>query len=134
MYIDKFKKDGYYVDKDGAQYEDATGFIHSGLMGFCGCGMPEDSLRYVREGMRILRNLQSDVDKDDVEDHYRRHKEACKAHFGSDGAEYFFWYWLNDTMEWAEHGGSVPGWLTETGEAILADLEQLDLEEETCTK
>lgn len=34
------------------------------------------------------------------------------------------WYWL-DNKGYTEHGGSVPGWLTEEGWKLLEDLEEL---------
>lgn len=122
MYIDKFfKEDGYY-DKDDCFYETAEDFIRGSILGFCGCGMPDAALDYVRQVLRTVADLKEKVwEKKMTYEEWTAEKSKL---FNSEGAEYFMWYFL-DNKGLTEHGGSVPGWLTVEGEELLADLEEL---------
>ena len=122
MFIDKFKKkDGYY-DQDGCYYEDAESFIATGVLGFCGCGMPDVALEYVRKALQIVDDLKQLVYEKKLT--YEQWEERKKKVFANKGAEYFMWYFLNN-KELTEHGVSVPGWLTKKGIELLADLTEL---------
>lgn len=122
MFIDKFKKgDGYY-DEEECYYEDAESFISNSVLGFCGCGKPEDAIEYVRNALQIVDDLEKLVWKKMMT--YEAWEERKKALFTNEGAEYFMWYFL-DNKELTDHGSSVPGWLTEKGVELLADLTEL---------
>lgn len=125
MIIDKYKQpDGSYIGPEEVYYEDAESFILSGILGFCGCGMPEDAGRYIRDVLKhieILANLSREVD---WSANYASWTEQGKKLFASQGAEYFAYYVLSE-KELTEHGGSVPGWLTEKGKNVLNDLTEL---------
>lgn len=90
-------------------------------LGFCGCGQPEQALRYVRDGMRLL----AEDPPKGVPFHawWPGHEVRLDA-FAPSAARDVLWYLLND-RGLAEHGGSIPGWLTEKGEEVLAALEGL---------
>lgn len=97
------------------------------VLGFCSCGAPETALGYVLRILRVINmkhpesgGLPYDTFKVWYDAEYR---PAVDAIFHGDaGAEYLAYYLLTD-KELIEHGGSVPGWLTELGENVLADLE-----------
>lgn len=89
-------------------------------LGFCGCGDPVSNLRYVLGGLRLLDDLRRKVWA--KEETYADWWARCQAHFGNERATYFFWYWL-DKEHLSEHGGAVPGWLTESGERLLNELD-----------
>jgi hypothetical protein len=111
MNIDKFKQpDGSYLGEDDCSYRDAIEFI-MGMFDFCGCGMPEKCLTYILKALVYIHSLKEDRQKPSI--------------FGSDGEAYFVYYVL-DKLELTEHGISVPGWLTEKGEELMADLLTLE--------
>ena len=102
------KNGGYEYEE--VWYEDLLLTLHSGVLKFCGCGRPKDSVRYVMEGLKIM--------EETFKMEYRDQKCLREEHFGIDGAEYFFYY-VMDTLELTEHGGSVPGWVTEEGKRFI---------------
>jgi hypothetical protein len=107
--------------------------LHEAL-GFCGCGCPEDAFAYVLGGLRLIHNPPPLPDPRDSGEEFRAAVDARFAayavHHGSDGAMYFFWYWC-DAEGLTDHGSSVPGWLTEKGERLLAMLERWDANRES---
>ena len=123
MYIDKyFKKDGYY-DEYGCFYGDAKSFIATSIFGFCGCGMPNEALEYVRKSLQLVDDLTNLVFPNIIsyEDWEKRKKQV----FSDNGAEYLMWYFLNE-KELTQHGSSVPGWLTQKGIELLSDINKLN--------
>ena len=89
-------------------------------IGFCGCGMPEDALSFIRGGLLLLKELR---DNRLTGDAYDAWDEKSKAYFNGYGGYYFFYYWC-DKQGLTEHGGSVPGWLDEKGEEFLIRLNE----------
>lgn len=53
----------------------------------------------------------------------RKRWDELVDHFGGENPAYFFFYWASD-RQLTEHGGAVPGWLTEKGKTLLADLKE----------
>jgi hypothetical protein len=114
-----FKGDLALGDWDGALGD---------LLGFCACGAPDLALDYVR---RVLKNVkrikeegwESDDEAWDVWWKTVYLPSVDELFHGDKGAEYLVYYLL-DAKGLLEHGGSVPGWLTDLGEAVLADLER----------
>ena len=122
MFIDKFKKEDGYYDQDNCYYEDAESFIATGMLGFCGCGMPEAALEHVRKALQLVDDLEQLVWEQSMR--YKEWEKRKEGVFASEGAEYFMWYYL-DNKGLTDHGSSVPGWLTDKGEALLLDLTEL---------
>lgn len=113
----------YYIDDDAepCSYSDLTSFIMSGFFNFCGCGCPEDSLKFIKDGLAHIQNRTKKIQENHGEKFKLTWDELQKEQtfiFGSSGAAYFFYYWC-DKEELTEHGGSVPGWLTTKGEVVL---------------
>ena len=83
-------------------------------LGFCTCGDPEGCLEYIKKGLDII-----DEDRGDEtwEQWWPKHKARRIAHHGNEAAAQFFHYWA-DAMEITEHGGCIPGWLTNKGAYI----------------
>lgn len=126
------------VDPTGCHHEGPADAVAS-YLGFCGCGMPEEALKYVRDRLRLLDAAWTEPGSASVKDvvanyfgenpeRKQRWKDIYDA-FKDHGEFYFFWYWA-DTMGITEHGGSVPGWLTDHGKKVLADLNSLNLDTE----
>jgi len=121
-YIEQFFKNGEYITPDECHYDNEEELLQCGVFGFCGCGLPEDNLKYIRDGLHHINNLRLQVHTKKCT--FENWKKDGIEIFGNKSAEYFFYYWA-DTQELSEHGGSVPGWLTEKGEQILNDLDAL---------
>lgn len=121
MNIDKFKREEGYYDEDGCFYEDAESFLQIKVLGFCGCGDPDLSLKHTQIALRQVSNLKELVweKKQTWEEWDKENKKLL----GEETGVYFMWYWL-DTKGFTEHGGSVPGWLTESGYELLEDLDK----------
>jgi len=118
MNIDKYKQGEDYVDESGCHWDNAEDLIQCHILGFCGCGQPEENLIYVMEG---LAHIGKNYDEGSVfEDWWQ---DGIKL-FGNKRAMYFFFYWA-DKEELTEHGGSVPGWLTMKGKELLSDLVEI---------
>jgi hypothetical protein len=125
-YLARLKRDGDgYVTDDGCFHEDAESVLGD-LLGLCGCGRPEEVLRYVLDALRLVAMRgpsEYDGHRAWYDAEYRPRVDDLFG--GNTGAEYFMWYMLAD-KDLTEHGGSVPGWLTALGEEVLADLEAWD--------
>lgn len=101
------------------EWRDAQYFIDQYDLNFCGCGRPNDVLYYLWKALSLVDDL-----KENVWENKKTHEEwqADKAKvFSNIGEEYFMWYFL-DSNNFTEHGGSVPGWLTDGGKRLLKEL------------
>ena len=97
---------------------------------FCGCGSPEDAAKFIFYGLEFIGWRLDQLKESDVSVRGPEWKALCDRLdkrkielFGSDGAAYFFYYWA-DKEELTDHGGSVPGWLTDKGKAVMAELKK----------
>lgn len=122
MKLKDFMVDGHY-ELNGAPYDDAESLIQCGILGFCGCGSPKENLAYIFLGLEIIHSL-SEYDPSvsgDFTKWFSIHKSITESHFKRSESEYFFYYWCNKEGL-TEHGGSVPGWLTDKGKELLGLL------------
>lgn len=78
-------------------------------LGFCWCGSPGDVLTLIRDSLKAK-----------TADDWWKHGDTSPA-------GYLLEYTM-DRVGLTEHGGSVPGWLTDKGREILALLESVDIE------
>ena len=129
MHIDKYKQpDGWYKDEDGTDYETAVDFLSSKL-DFCGCGMPEQAIKYVARVLRLIYDhTERDSGTEGVVAWSKESYDRMCSFAKTDGERYFVWYVL-DSKELIEHGGSVPGWLTGKGLEFMEDVESLNIED-----
>ena len=99
--------------------------------GCCGCGMPDEHLRFVHQVLEHMAKRHADEYKGDAWEKWWLEFDAIT---GSRTATYFVAYWL-DQRGYTEHGGSVPGWLDHPGEDLLARLREYHarLDAETVT-
>lgn len=117
---------GGYTDSQGVYHRTAAEYW-SGIVHSCGCGDPAAVLRYLRDVCRLI-----DVDTkgdgplgSDMAKIQAKHA-ALDAYFANNaGAQYLAYYVLTHA-DLLEHGGSVPGWLTETGRQFMEDIDALD--------
>lgn len=130
MHIDKYKTEqGDYVFTDECHYDTAADLVQIGMLGFCGCGASEESLSYVRDGLAHINRLREESPKQsNGHEAWNKWWEQWQADglalFGNDRARWFFYYWA-DQKGFTEHGGSVPGWLTDEGRELLSDLNEI---------
>jgi len=122
--------DGEY-EYDGCYYSELLKVLQCGILDFCGCGLPETTVKYVRDGLKIIKQRENA----NSEKEWEEWRKIAKDYFKTKGAEYFFYY-VMDKLELIEHGSSVPGWLTEKGEQFikLADIALSDNEYELIKK
>jgi len=82
-------------------------------LGFCGCGCPEDTAKYLLSLLNIL-NFDND---------YEKKMELLGE--DNEPRSYLILYLL-DKAGWTEHGGSVGGcWLSDEGKKVRKSLEEL---------
>lgn len=125
------KEDGGIKDKDHLYHQTAADYMCH-ILGFCGCGQPLEALKYILNIMRWIK-VNSELNNASIYDSIKKAQEHWKEldliFNGNDGAKYFALYRLSD-LDLTEHGGSVPGWLTEKGFLWLEALEEAILIEE----
>lgn len=126
-FMDKYKKSDGTYEIDGLIYDTIEDALMMGVFGFCGCGMPLYTLAYIRDELENIErytewvNENHHITKDIPSPMENNNKEENL------GRSYFIWYWF-DKMGYTDHGGSVPGWLTDEGESLLECLKELDLD------
>lgn len=96
---------------NGCDFQDMEGVI-ADILGFCGCGMPGITIRYVGDALDLLNR------RGNITNSYDEWSSKRDEIFPSEKEAYFMWYYL-DRMGFAEHGSSVPGWITKKGEDVL---------------
>jgi hypothetical protein len=106
-----------YEDSDGVCHMDSEGLLGS-YIDLCGCGNPEEALKFIRLSLSQIDKLKTVWQKEITYENWE--KENKEIYFNS-GIEYFTYYML-DNYKLTEHGGSVPGWLSEKGKILLHDL------------
>jgi len=119
-------------DDEGCYYTLYEDYLTTGVCEFCGCGCPDEALKYVAEALKLVAWRKDyvwakDISKKEMDKRFHEWQTACKNVFGSTGAEYFMWYWL-DNQGLTQHGSSVPGWLTDKGEKLLVNINLLNNE------
>jgi len=109
--LEKLKEEngGYVDDDDGCFWETPAEYLQLRVLGFCGCGNPEEVMVYVKEMLEKL--------------------EAKEWGAYEDMAYMFFIYWAND-KDFAEHGTTARcSWLTDKGHELLNDIKTCVQEE-----
>lgn len=108
------------TDSDGTNYENLVQFITIGCLGFCGCGMPEEVLDYVKTGLELINEKPPENcnPREEWNRWHKAHRARCDEHFKIQAGEYLFYYFCN-FHGLTEHGGSVPGWLTGKEKKLL---------------
>lgn len=125
MFDELLNEDGMYEDSRGICFNDVEEYLHESTdwCGFCGCGQPVMSLLCIHNCLRLIEDRHNDCYPD-----YEDWNRACDK-IANRQVMYTLWYML-DRLELIEHGGSVPGWLTDKGHKMLLALEELELDDE----
>ena len=111
------------IDGKIDEYASHADCLQIGLFDCCGCGMPEENLEYILGGLELIADRGPELhgpsaDQEAWDKWWAQHRDWVVQHHGSMKAAYFFYYWA-DNLNLTEHGGSVPGWLTEKGNIVL---------------
>jgi hypothetical protein len=122
LHIDKYKQpDGRYEDPDGCSYDTAEDFMQCYVIGQCGCGDPTSNVKYVGKMLAYVHDLKQSVWSKDIS--YEEWQEKGRD-LGTHSSIQFMFYWL-DEKGFTEHGGSIPGWLTDEGLELLEDIKAM---------
>lgn len=106
--------DGSFVDENGTTWDCELDYLLTGVLGFCGCGSPEDVGEYVRA--MLLRHVKQ-TDSENFSCWERTSYE--------DMPTMFFLYWADDNG-YIEHGSTIRcSWMTPKGDSLLRDLSAL---------
>lgn len=121
-YIKQFADpEGGYTFEE-CYFNDAKDLIQTGVLGFCGCGNLEENLLFVRDALALIETRRK-IAPSSYADVVAKEIEL----FGNKRSRDFVYYSL-DKLGLTEHGGAIPGWLTEKGKQLLDDLNRLSPE------
>ena len=115
---------------DGCEYDTAQALVERCILGFCGCGIPDETREYVEEGLSIIESISvfarehADPFSEDFDAFHKAKRQRIVARFTNMESWYFFLYWC-DAEKLVEHGSSLPGWLTEKSSNLLSLLRQV---------
>lgn len=110
---------GMLIGPDGCHYVNEHQAAHSGLLGMCGCGMPEDAYNFCRDALMCF-DRRGCHDRPPTRE-WIDAESALKDLIVSrpDDAAHVIAHLL-DNLKLLEHGSSVGGsWLTPDGERIV---------------
>ena len=113
-------EDNGYVGQDGITYNTLTDLLQCGVLQFCGCGSPQENLRWILNGLSCIDNQWKD--KRPYDQQLPDIQEKTTTVFGNQWAQNFFFYWC-DKEEYTKHGVSIPGQLTKKGQILLNALQ-----------
>lgn len=82
---------------------------------FCGCGIQGPTLGVFRDVMQTFADA---VEKNDWGAAYTAREKL----FGGNTAWEYLVYYVLAAVDLTEHGGSVPGWLTDEGKCVQAAM------------
>jgi hypothetical protein len=104
--LEKLTKDGdRWFDDHETYWDSPKDYLQTEILGFCGCGDPDELMEYVRKLLVKLYNQE-----------WGEYEDLPYM---------FFVSWAND-KEFADHGVSVRcSWLTDIGRELLADIEKV---------
>jgi hypothetical protein len=135
MTIDRYLTESGEYMKDDVWYPDEESILIAEYnLGFCGCGLPEAALMFLLLNLEYIdfRMIGPDSfkDKEGSNAHWAKVNEIESDIYPQYGSNYFVWYYL-DNKGLTEHGGSVPGWLSEKGKLLLSDLREFKVKIES---
>ncbi len=122
-------KDNIYASyqiPDGVYVEDLEELLNCSVLNHCGCGCNQSNLELIYHLLKYQKELFDNDYKN-----YKKSQEKLIFYIKSHAEEVlqFIWYQLNE-LEILEHGGSIPGWLSDKGKHFFDLLEQYILAKE----
>jgi hypothetical protein len=74
-------------------------------------------------GFHLLLNINKHIEQVTNPEYAKTQtSEWCSSNYG---AQYWTWYMIDNVLDLEEHGGSSPGWLSDTGQKTIVHLHQL---------
>lgn len=127
--LQQFKSGQKFVAENGAEFDGIETFVLEGIMGFCGCGRPDLANEIIFKALLHIEDLEkirdANFNRPGADPKWKEDLDGWNARgleiFGNLGTETIVYYVL-DKAGLIEHGGSVPGWLSELGEEVLKEL------------
>lgn len=122
-----------YNDREGNMdsfqlIQEISSFFSCDIIGLCGCGHPEDTIRSIRDYLQIV----NDKNNDDFETTKKKFLEKFGADSVYDNPLLQFMAYILDDKGLTEHGTSIGGnWITDLGKMCLYSYNLLDIEEES---
>jgi len=118
-----------YTSTDGCYWGGPLEYYQGHVLDFCCCGLPEDNLKYIHDGLELIAARFAIVTAQSLMEtpfgKYNKQMNAWRADvikfFGSEQSKDFFFYWA-DREGFTEHGHGMPGWLTDKGKIAVADI------------
>jgi hypothetical protein len=105
-------------------------------LGFCACGMPGETHKWMLRGIELLTMQPPDDahpfcgDKAQWEAFVEEREALKQAHFGGDGGENFFAYWL-DNEGYSTHGSVITySTILESAGELLVEKLKLSIKEQ----
>jgi hypothetical protein len=115
-----------WKDSEDVHYSDRISYVMD-KFNFCGCGAPEEAATYIRDGLQAFVDHKAANERagnNFMDEAHRLAWHEFRAHWPDERQRYFFWYWL-DSQGLTEHGGAVPGWITDKGLDYLEALNEV---------
>jgi hypothetical protein len=115
-------------------YESAEDYLLTDVLDFCGCGYPVDAGEFVRDVLAHVHGPGNEEltaaeipapRRDEWIAHLIEYRRRESELFGGNDGLMMVVYYMLTNLELMEHGGCVPGWLTEHGRRVLCDLIEL---------
>jgi len=114
----KDKNTGEWITDDG-QIFDIDDYILIDIFDFCGCGHTKSAVEHIIGALKLIKEKDEINKNTKFEDWYEEWAEKVSNFFNHDrGAQTIMWYCF-DRAGLTDHGGSVPGWLTEKGYDLI---------------
>jgi hypothetical protein len=94
-----------------------------GKMQWCGCGEPNGAMELLGEVLEVLA-WKFDLKTEIWESFYARYSDKLEqlVRYKTDYRLACTYFYILESAELTEHGGSVPGWLTDEGEELLKNI------------
>ena len=120
-------------ENSGQTPEDRVYAFYYDVLGWCGCGMPEEALEFMRDVLRAIRSRRDEGDADGEEERHGGSAEIAKLlnqpgeHIEDPiGMSYLY---MLDALGLIEHVTRIDCcWLSGDGEAVLGLLESVDIQ------
>lgn len=96
----------HYEDEDGAYYDNLEDLLQIHVLGFCGCGLPTDNLKFIYDLLILKEEYKKDESNDSFTEYHKKLSNYIMENIYS--VIWFMDYWL-DNKSITTHGGNVSG-------------------------
>ena len=102
-----------YTDREGIYWDDLESYLNINYLKGCGCGRPQDNLKFIYDLLVIYKNFHESPHLD-FKKKWEEYRNALQSHITDNWKQVaqFILYILDD-LKIMEHGSSVPGWISD---------------------